>query len=239
MLSNTSPGASGSHCFFVHVVCVRRARTVRTDGIGDEGGCYNRTHCMDSDVNSRTCFFVCVNLCRTLVCCFFFFFSPQAIFSHNKEISEVKSSLWSVLLLLNWSVTTVSESSRYGRSSASDMYRQYRGARREEGSLFGRLWMFHCERKKNVYSERKHGVDGILHHKNSHNIENYLQWEKKMFFFHCVKSEWMCFWHQSMPNVVHFMVFKMYFLSWLGAHVGFLSVLRGLHRELCVSSWCP
>lgn len=99
----------------------------------------------------------------------------------KKKIKKINSSpppLQSVLLLLNCLITiAISESSFYGRSCAFDMY--------STGSwlgckilLFGRLWG-----KKTLKFSLVRGsmVRGSLHHKISHNIENYLQWD--FFFF--------------------------------------------------------
>lgn len=84
---------------------------------------------------------------------------------------------------------------------------------------------------------------GNLHHKNSHNIENYLQWEKKMFFFFsfswvlvplCELSVWM---NQSVPNVFFLILF--FFScgnSWkcmTGPSVSSAVCLSEGHRELC------
>lgn len=118
--------------------------------------------------------------------------------------------------------------------------------------LFGKLWIFHCERKTNklVISSIVRGsmVRRNLHHKISHNIENYLQWEKGFFFFFLsvdftvwiVSLNECVFRHQSMPKVVHFMVFYFFSLpgKQLGVHAGSLSLLCSLpfrrpQRTLC------
>lgn len=59
------------------------------------------------------------------------------------------------------------------------------GVQKKVRVLFGKLWVIHCERKTNfviLSIVRGSIVRRNLHHKISHNIENYLQWEKKIFF---------------------------------------------------------
>ena len=94
-------------------------------------------------------------------------------------------------------------------------------------------------------------VRGNLHHKISHNIENYLQWEKKkkvfLFlecWFHGVNCQSECFWHQSMPKPSHgfFNFFILFYFSvlvkQLGVQVESFSSSAVCHRVHCVSSWC-
>lgn len=133
----------------------------------------------------------------------------------NKKIKKINSSpppLQSVLLLLNCLITiAISESSFYGRSCAFDMY--------STGSwlgckilLFGRLWG-----KKTLKFSLVRGsmVRGSLHHKISHNIENYLQWDFFFSFFFSVdftvyQSDWKWFWHclwQKLSSSLFYIIF--------------------------------
>lgn len=190
-------------------------------------------------------------------CCFF---STSYFFSQNKERNwwwqQLKSSLRSVLLLPNWPIMTVSESSRCGRSSASDMYStgSWLGCKRGR-VLFGKLWIFHCERKKKrfVYSERKHGET----ESSSQNFTQYrklLAMRKKCFFSFswvlislCESSVWMNVFSTSVyAKGCPFHGFFIYFLSWgnswectPGPSVSSAVCLSEGHRGLCVSSWCP
>lgn len=133
----------------------------------------------------------------------------------KKKIKKINSSpppLQSVLLLLNCLITiAISESLFYGRSCAFDMY--------STGSwlgckilLFGRLWG-----KKTLKFSLVRGsmVRGSLHHKISHNIENYLQWDFFFSFFFSVdftvyQSDWKWFWHclwQKLSSSLFYIIF--------------------------------
>lgn len=170
---------------------------------------------------------------------------------------QLKSSLWSVLLFLDWSVTAVSESLRYGRSSASDIYSTGSWLGCKKGKvLFGRLWIFHCERKKKLVIlsiVRGSMVRRSSSSQISHNIENYLRWEKKVCFFSlffsfswvlispCELWVWMNVFLTSVyAKCCPFHGFLIYFLSWgnswecaSGPSVSSAVCLSEGHRELC------
>lgn len=110
-------------------------------------------------------------------------------------------------------------------------YVQYRimiGVQKGKSSIWQAVSISLWKKKKEtchfVYSERKHGETGS----SSQNFTQYrklLAMRKKSFLFlecgfHGVnwQSEWMCFWHQFMPNIVHFMFFL--FIFFPGKTVG-------------------
>lgn len=71
---------------------------------------------------------------------------------------------------------------------------------------------------------------GNLHHKNSHNIENYLQWEKKYFFFFFFLSVGSTVWIVSLNESVYAerpFLDSFFSLLWkqLEVHDGSLSLL--------------
>lgn len=129
------------------------------------------------------------------------------------------------------------------------------GVQKKVRVLFGKLWVIHCERKTNfviLSIVRGSIVRRNLHHKISHNIENYLQWEKKIFFSSfswelislCELSVWRMtyltsVYAKSCPFHGFVFSFDFFFLSWGNSWEwtsGPSVSSEVCHRDFCVSS---